>query len=55
MIISLKQLQCHEKVFAPLFVYIFVPLKIKIIKQIVLLHKDKASKYKMQFLNDFVY
>ncbi len=50
----------YEKVFAPLPVFvifcIFVTLKIQIIKQIVILHKDNPSKYKMQFWNnDFIY
>ncbi len=31
-------------------------MMIQIIKLIVILHKDNASKYKMQFLNeDFIY
>ncbi len=38
------------------FLHICHPEKIQIIKQILILHKDNASKYKMQFLNyDFIY
>ncbi len=48
--------QCREKVFAPFlffnfFLHICHTEKIQI-KQMLILHKDNASKYKMQFLND---
>ncbi len=51
-------LYMYIKVFAPfLFFYLFFchichTKKIQIIKQILILHKDNASKYKMQFLNE---
>ncbi len=38
------------------FLHICHTYKIQIIKQILISHKDNASKYKMQFLNDdFIY
>ncbi len=51
-------LQCRENVFAPssfIFCILVTLKKINIIKPILILHNDNAIKYKMQFLNVFIY
>ncbi len=53
---NILYVQCCEKVFAPfLFIFICFSYFKQIIKQILILHKDNASKYKTQLLNDLIY